>query len=313
MPRQMSVAIVGCGHVGMACANAILQRQLVRELVLIDEAEDVARGEALDLEQAVPLGLPVKVTAGTYEQAAASDIVVMAAGAPGKFSGSRLDMLAANVGLVRACFTRLCAEGFRGVLLLATNPVDVLTYVAQSESGLPARQVIGTGTLIDSERLRAMLGERLGVDARSVHANVIGEHGDSSVPVWSAVQIAGIPLMQYPGADVLPSRAELQAEVRGAGLEVARLKGNTCYAIAACVARISEAILRDERSVLVVSTLISGQYGLHDVAFSTPCIVGAGGVETVLELKIDAEESRALESSAAVLSRAFQSLPAEAH
>ncbi len=250
--------------------------------------------------------MPVKITAGTYKDAAASRVVVMAAGAPGKFSGSRLDMLAANVGLLRTSVTRLMAEGFEGVLLLATNPVDVLTYVAQKESGLPVERVIGTGTLIDSERLRAMLGERLEVDARSIHASVIGEHGDSSVAVWSAAQIGGISLARFPGAEGLPSREEMQTSVREAGPEVAGLKGNTCYAIAACVARICEAILRDERSVLTVSTLMTGQYGLRDVALSTPCVVGCGGVEEVLELVLDAEEQRALARSAEVLQEAYR-------
>lgn len=309
MPAQpMSVTIVGCGHVGMACANALLQKRLVRELILINDTEDLAKGEALDLQQAVPLGVPVTIKAGTYKDAAASQVVVMAAGGPAKFSGSRLDMLAGNVVLVRECVEKLKAEGFEGVLLLATNPVDVLTYVAQTESGWAEGRVIGTGTLIDSERLRAMLGERLRVDARSVHASVVGEHGDSSVVAWSSAQIGGLSLARYPGAEALPGREELQKMVREAGPEVARLKGNTCFAIGACVARICESVLRDERSVLMVSTVMTGQYGLRDVALSTACVVGCGGIETVLELELDVEERRGLDGSAAILREAYASL-----
>jgi L-lactate dehydrogenase len=232
----------------------------------------------------------------------------MTVGTPAKFSGSRLDMLAGNLGIVRSCVKKLTAEGFDGVLIIATNPVDVLTFIAQKESGLPASQVIGSGTLLDTERLRHILGERLNVDPRSVHAAVIGEHGDSSVAVWSAAHIAGVPLSLYPGADTLPAQEELLASVRHAGPEVAGLKGNTCFAIASCVTRICEAILRDERSVLMVSTLIDGQYGLHDVSLSTPCIIGNCGVELVLELHLNAAEQKALEASAAVLQLAYAKL-----
>jgi L-lactate dehydrogenase len=234
----------------------------------------------------------------------------MTVGTPAKFSGSRLDMLVGNVGIVRGCIQKLMAEGFDGILLIATNPVDVLTFIAQRESGLPASQVIGSGTLLDTERLRHILGERLNVDPRSVHAAVIGEHGDSSVAVWSAAQVAGVPLALYPGADILPGQEELLAGVRHAGPEVASLKGNTCFAIASCVTRICEAILRDERSVLMVSTLMNGQYGLHDVSLSTPCIVGNCGVELALELRLNEAEQQALETSAAVLQRAYAQLQA---
>jgi L-lactate dehydrogenase len=304
------ISIIGCGHVGTSCAYAILQNHLAREIVLIGDTEDHVHGEALDLQQAVPLGTPVKIFAGTYKEAATSSIVILTVGSPAKFAGSRLDMLADNVSIVRGCLQRLMAEGFDGVLLIATNPVDVLTYIAQKESGLPPSQVIGSGTLLDTERLRHILGERLNVDPRSVHAAVIGEHGDSSVAVWSAAQIAGVPLVCYPGADTLPDQEELLARVRRAGPEVATLKGNTCFAIASCVTRICEAILRDERSVLMVSTLMTGQYGLHDVSLSTPCIVGSCGVELALELRLNQAEQKALEASAAVLQRAYAQLEA---
>jgi L-lactate dehydrogenase len=309
MPSQNTrVSIIGCGHVGTSCAYALLQARLVREIILIGDTPNHVQGEAMDLQQAVPLGSPITVAAGTYKDAAASSIVIITVGTPGKFQGSRLDLLAGNAVIVRACITKLMAEGFDGVILIATNPVDVLTFIVQKESGLLAGQVIGSGTLLDSERLRHILGEQLNVDARSVHAAVVGEHGDSSVAVWSGAQVAGIPLALYPGADTLPSQEELLIAVRYAGPVVATLKGNTCFAIASCVTRICEAILRDERSVLIVSTLMTGQYGLHDVSLSTPCIVGNCGVESVLELHLNAAEQKALEASVAVLKHAYTTL-----
>jgi len=302
------ISIIGCGHVGTSCAFAILQTRLVREIVLIGDTENHVQGEAMDLQQAVPLGSPIKIFAGNYKDAAASSIVIVTVGTAGKFQGSRLDMLAGNVVIVRSCITKLMAEGFNGVVIIATNPVDVLTYIVQKETGLSAGQVIGSGTLLDTERLRHILGEQLNVDPRSVHAAVIGEHGDSSVAVWSTAQVAGLPLDHYPGANSLPSHEELLIAVRYAGPVVAVLKGNTCFAIAACVTRICEAILRDERSVLVVSTLMTGQYGLRDVALSTPCIVGCRGVESVIELHLNGAEQKALEASAAVLKHAYADL-----
>jgi len=304
------IAIIGCGHVGVTCAHALLQSRLCREIVLIDEDHDRVRGEALDLGQAIPFDTPVKIYAGDYIDAAASEIAILTVGAPGKLLGSRLALLADNVGIIRSCVSKLMAEGFAGVLLITTNPVDILTFVAQKESGLPQGKVIGSGTLIDTERLRSLLGEKLHVDARSIHAQVIGEHGDSSVVVWSAAEVAGLPLALYPGADALPSREELLAGVRRAGPEVVALKGNTCFAIAACVVRICSAIARDERAVLVVSTLLTGQYGLREVCLGTPCVIGERGIEIVLELRLDAAEQKSLEASAAVLRNAYARLPA---
>ena len=306
--RRTRVSILGCGHVGTSCAFALLQNHLVREIVLIGEGPTHVQGEALDLQQAVPLGSPITVTAGTYKDAASSAIVIVTVGTPGKFQGSRLDMLAGNVVIVRECIAKLMAEGFDGVIIIATNPVDVLTYIVQKESGLPATRVIGSGTLLDSERLRHILGEQLNVDARSIHAAVIGEHGDSSVAVWSSAQVAGLPLAHYPGANALPTHEELLIAVRYAGPVVATLKGNTCFAIASCVTRICEAILRDERSVLIVSTLMTGQYGLREVALSTPCVIGCGGVESVIELRLNNAEQKALQASAAILQQTFAKL-----
>jgi L-lactate dehydrogenase len=304
------VSIIGAGHVGTSCAFAILQTRLAREIVLISGTSERAEGEAMDLQQAVPLGSPLKIFAGTYKDAASSEIAILTVSVPGGFPGSRLALLEGNTVIVRDCMRQLMEEGFKGVVIIATNPLDILTYIVQTEFGLPAGHVIGSGTLLDSERLRHILGEQLDVDPRSIHAAVIGEHGDSSVAVWSAARIAGLPLAQYPGAGKLPSHEELLFGVRYAGHVVISLKGNTCFAVASCVMRICEAILRDERSVLTVSTLMTGQYGLRDVALSTPCIIGRGGIESVIELHLNPAEQKALEDSAAILQRAYASLHA---
>jgi L-lactate dehydrogenase len=303
------ISIIGCGHVGTSCAFALLQKHLVREIILVGDGPTHVQGEAMDLQQAVPLGTPITVTAGTYKDAAASALVIVTVGTPGKFQGSRLDMLAGNVVIVRECIAKLMAEGFDGIIIIAKNPVDVLTYIVQKESGLPATRVIGSGTLLDSERLRHILGgatrHRPALRSRHCYRRTRRflrcslEHRPA----------AGLPLRLYPGAEALPSHEDLLIAVRYAGPVVASLKGNTCFAIAACVTRICEAILRDERSVLVVSTLMTGQYGLHDVCLSTPCIVGCAGVESVIELHLNAAEQKALEASAAVLQQAYAKLP----
>ena len=303
--RDSRIAVIGCGYVGTTCASVLLQNRLMRELVLIDHLPDKAEGEAIDMQQAVPLGMPVRIFAGTYRDAAASDIVIITAGASGTAKETRLDLLQRNVAIVRQCVAQLMSEGFDGVLLIATNPVDVLARVVQIESGLEACKVIGSGTVIDTSRLRDLLGEKLCVDARHVHAFVIGEHGDSSVAAWSMAYVGGLPLSAFPGAAELPPPEDMLREVREAGTKVISLKGNTRFAIAACVHRICEAILRNERSILPVSTLLDGQYGLKNVYLSTPCILGAGGVEAVLELPLDDSELAALRYSAVVLDHAF--------
>lgn len=300
------ITIIGAGAVGVTCAYALVLKGTAREIVLINRDPRKAEGEASDLQHAVPLGQPVKVIAGDYRDAAKSAIVIFAAGAASSDKAeTRLELLEKNAEILRDCIRKLKAETFAGVLLVASNPVDILTYIAQQESGLPHSQVIGSGTVIDTNRLRTLLGEKLGIEARSVHGYVIGEHGDSSVAVWSGTRVAGMPLASYPGAEDLPSSNELLEEVRNAGPEVLELKGNTCYAIASCIERICEAILRNERSVLTVSARLNGQYRLQDVCLSTPCVLGSHGVEKVLELPLSDSEMQDLHRSAAVLRNAF--------
>jgi L-lactate dehydrogenase len=300
------ITIIGAGTVGVTCAYSLVLKGTAQEIVLINRDSKKAEGEASDLQHAVPFGQPVKVKAGDYKDTADSAIVIFAAGVPsGDKEESRLELLEKNAAVLRECLGKLKAERFQGVLLIASNPVDVLTYIAQEESGLPHSQVIGSGTVIDTNRLRTLLGEELGVEARSVHGYIIGEHGDSSVAVWSGAQVAGMPLTSFPGSAALPPHGELLRRVRSAGPEVLELKGNTCYAIASCIERICEAILRNEQSVLTVSVRLSGEYQISDVCLSTPCVLGEKGVMRVLELPLDDAETSDLHRSAKVLSEAF--------
>jgi L-lactate dehydrogenase len=306
-PEPDRIAIIGCGHVGATSAYALLQNGTARDIVLVDENREQADGEAMDLQHAVPLGRPVRIRPGDYKDAAGAAIAVIAAGVGGRPGESRLDLLARNVVVVRDCISRLLKEGFGGIILMTTNPVDVLAQVAQHESGLAVSRVIGSGTVLDTARLRAMLGDALGVEARSVHAYIIGEHGDSEIAAWSSARIAGLPLEQYC-APACPDFNELLRRVRRAAPDIIARKGYTSFAIASCVERICEAILRDERTVLPVSTMTSGQYGIEGVYLSLPCVVGRKGVERIIELPLSDSERGGLRASAELLRRTFDGL-----
>lgn len=302
--HENRVCIIGCGRVGMASAYALIQSGFIRELVLVGRSPEKTEGEAMDLQHAVsvPMKPPIKVTSGGYADAARSSVVVVAAGAAtGGPDVSRLELLAENAATVRGIVGELRAAGFSGVLVMASNPVDVLAQVAQEESGLPAGRVIGTGTLIDTARLRGLLGEELGLEPRAVDAYIVGEHGDSEIAVWSGARVAGVRLDAYPGARSLPDRDELLRRIRRAAPEVVKRKGHTSYAVGLCVLRICEAVLRDERAVLAVSALLGGEYGVEGVYLGTPCVVGRDGVERVVELELDAGELEGMQASARVL------------
>jgi L-lactate dehydrogenase len=303
--RRESVAVVGCGHVGATSAYALMLSGVAREIVLLDADARRAEGEAMDLQQAGALSRPVEVYAGDWRDAARASVAVIAAGVGGRPGESRLDLLGRNVVVVREVMSKLLAEGFGGVVLMTTNPVDVLSQFAQEDSGLPVERVIGSGTVLDSARLRAMLGDELGVEPRSVHAHVIGEHGDSEIAAWSSARVAGAPLREFCEAAGLPCPDfdGLLGRVRRAAPDIIERKGYTSYAIASCVARICEAVLRDEHSVLPVSTRLAGQYGISDVYLSLPCVVGRRGVERVVEIPLDDRELEGLRASAELLRR----------
>jgi L-lactate dehydrogenase len=306
------IAVIGCGHVGASLAYALLLSGFAREIVLLDADSRRAEGEAMDLQHAVPLARPVRVWAGDYSEAARANIAVITAGVGSRPGETRLDLLGRNVRVVGDCLQRLMAEGFDGIVLMTTNPVDILAQVAQQVSGLPVGRVIGSGTVLDTARLRAMLGEALGMEARSIHAYIIGEHGDSEIAAWSAAHVAGVPLKDYcASAPSCPDFDDLLKRVRRAAPDIIERKGYTSYAIASCVVRICEAVLRDEHTVLPVSTMTRGQYGIEGVYLSLPCVVGRNGVERVIELQLNEEEREGLRASASVLRRTLDSLRSE--
>lgn len=306
------VAVVGAGVVGATFAYALMMRGQADEIVLIDINRSKAEGEAMDLRHGLPFVRPVDVHVGDYADCAGADIVVITAGAPSRPGETRLDLAERNVGIFRQIIPEVVRHNEDGILLVVANPVDVLTHVTLKLSGRPTGKVIGSGTVLDSARFRYLLAEHCGVDPRNVHAYIIGEHGDSAVPVWSLTNIAGTRLTDYcvvcqHDCDGMP-KDEIFHQVRDAAYEVIQRKGATHFAIGLAVASIVESILRNQRSVLPVSSLMEGQYGLENVCLSLPTIVGREGVVQVLELPLDDDEVRGLRQSAAVLKEVARSL-----
>lgn len=311
-PHPRKVAIVGAGNVGATFAYALLLNGLVGEIVLIDIDRERAEGEAMDLNHAVPLSNPVRVWAGDYADCAGADVVVVTAGTAQRPDETRLDLVQRNADIFGDVIPSITAHNDKGILLIATNPVDVLSYVAWKHAGLPAGRVIGSGTVLDTARFRYLLGRHLNVDPRNVHAYVVGEHGDSEVPVWSLANVAGMRLDDYcrrEGCDIAEAvRTDIAHQVRDAAYEIIKRKGATYYAVAVGLVRIVESILRDQHTVLSVSNLVPGYYGVDDVYLSLPAVLGQNGVERVLHLALDDDETEALRESASVLREVLDTL-----
>lgn len=310
MSQRERIAIIGAGHVGATTAYALMLRALFREIVLIDNDVAHAEAEAADLSDANALARPARIWAGTYADAASARIAVITAGAATHGTQTRLSVAAHSAGIVAGCARQLASAGFGGVLVVAANPVDLMAQVAFRHAGLPAAQVIGTGTLLDSSRLRQRLAERLNVAPASVDGDVLGEHGDSEVAAFSTVRIGGLTLEQFAGKGRAPDRAQLADDVRQDGYRIVAGKGYTSFGIATATVRICEAIVRDEKAVLPVSALTTGQYGIADIFLSLPCLLGAAGVERILTPELTADEQVELCASAAVLAHALAALDA---
>lgn len=312
MSQASKVAVVGAGRVGSTFAYTLAASGLVRDIVIIDADTGRAEGEAMDIAHAVPFHRPVQVRAGHLADAAGALVTVITAGAAQQPGETRPALLLRNVQVLRAIVEGVVRANPEGPLLLATNPVDALTFAALRLSGLPPARVLGSGTVLDSARLRALLAARYRVDPRNVHAYVLGEHGDSEVVSWSTTRVANMPLQDYCAIAGLPcsaqDRAAVAADVRDAAYEIIRRKGATNFAIAAALTRIVEAMVRDESSVLTVSTLLQGEYGIHDVCLSLPAVIGRQGVRQVLPLPLSEDEVQALRRSADVIRQAFAAL-----
>ncbi len=308
MASPERVVIVGAGHVGATAAYALMLRGLFSEIVLIDNDATLAQAEAADLADANALARPARIWAGSYADAGSARIAVLTAGAATHGDETRLSVAGRSGAIVGACVDQLVQAGFTGVILVAANPVDLMTLLAVRRAGLPASRVIGTGTLLDSMRLRQNLATRLAVAAGSIEAFVLGEHGDSEVAAFSTVRIAGQTLAQYaPSGDALDP-VQIAREVRDEGYRVVSGKGYTSFGIATAIVRICEAVVRDEHAVLPVSTQLTGQYGLGDLCLSLPCVIGATGVERIVTPKLTPAELTALTASAQALAEAFAGL-----
>ncbi len=312
MMNPRKVAIVGCGFVGASIAFSLMQRKLFSEMVLIDVNRAKAEGEAMDLSDGLPYTAPMEITAGTYADAADAALIIVTAGANQKPGETRLDLIGKNIAILKSILPQITALPFEGILMIVSNPVDVLTYAAQRISGYPAHRVFGSGTVLDTARLKHQLGRHLQVDNRNVHAFIIGEHGDSELPVWSSANVSGIDLNRYchlqGGEDHDAEMQKIYESVRDSAYEIISRKSATYYGIAMAVGRIAECIVKDEHSILPVSVALAGQYGLSNLALSVPSIVGKNGVEKVLEIPLSESENAALQASAAQMREVIKTL-----
>lgn len=301
-------AIVGCGFVGSSSAFTLMESGLFSELVLIDVDKERAQGEALDISHGLPFAKPMRIYAGDYSDIADASIIIVTAGAGQKPGETRLDLVRKNLNIFKSIIPQITEYNTEGILLIVANPVDILTYAAAKISGFPSNRVFGSGTVLDTARLKYLIGEHLGVDSRSVHACIIGEHGDSEIAAWSSANVAGVPLNDFREMrgyyDHDESMARLHERVKNSAYEIIEKKKATYYGIARSVRRICEAIVRDEKSILPVSGVQdgnSGIEGIEGVALSLPAIVGKNGLEYRVQVSLDENEEKALRESAATL------------
>ena len=302
MINENKCAVIGCGYVGASIAYTYAESGLFSEMVLIDVNRAKAEGEALDIAHGLPFLAPMHLYAGDYPDLADAGLIVIAAGANQKPGETRLDLLARNLRIFDSILEGITAWNREGILLVVTNPVDLLTLYTLRRSGFPASRVIGSGTVLDTARLKFLVGRHFSVDPRNVHTFIIGEHGDSEVPVFSSANISGINLDDFCRLSGMEDQHaalfRMFEEVRDSAYRIIEGKGATYYAIAQSVLRITRSLLRDENSVLPVSTLVEGHYGVRDICLGVPSIVGREGVKKILDLPLDAEESRLFRHSA---------------
>jgi L-lactate dehydrogenase len=301
------VAVIGCGFVGSSSAFAIMQSGLFSEMVLLDVNQAKAEGEAMDISHGTALVNPMKVYAGTYDDIADAAIIVVTAGAAQKPGETRLDLIHKNVGIFSGIMKEIRARKPEGIMLVVANPVDILTYYAARTSGMGEGRVFGSGTVLDTSRLRTLLANKLDVDSRSIHAYIVGEHGDSEIVCWSNANVSGVPLPDFfalrgmGDIDLTVAQAEISNDVKNSAYEIIAKKNATYYGIAMSVTRICRAVIKDEKSVLPVSTVLHGEYGIEGCAVSVPAIVGRNGIEDLVPISMSEEERVALDASASVL------------
>lgn len=309
-PRK--TAIIGCGFVGAATAFALMGSKLFSEIVMIDSNSDKADGEAKDIAHGIPFAGQMKIYAGGYNDLADAALVIVTAGANQKPGETRLDLVHKNVAIFKSIIPQIFRQDFGGILLVVANPVDILTYAAARLSGLPEKRVMGSGTVLDTARLKYSLGEHLGVDSRSVHAFVIGEHGDSEIVAWSSANVSGIPLHDFCAMRGFLNQGEIMSriadEVKNSAYDIIAKKQATYYGIAMSVKRICECIMRDEKSILPVSSMMHGEYGINGIALSVPAILGKDGIEASVPVPLSEAEIGQLRESAGALQKVAAAL-----
>ncbi len=308
--------IVGCGFVGAATAYTLAKDGLFSEIVLIDVDKQKAEGEALDIAQGMPFAAPLKIYAGEYSDLSDCSVIIIAAGAGQKEGETRLELVDKNISVFKNIIPKITEYNRNCILLILSNPVDILTYVTLQLSGFDHKRVIGSGTVLDTARFKFLLGEHFGVDMRNIHAFIIGEHGDSELPVWSSANVSGIDLDQYcricGKCDGMKQIQHLFEETKNSAYRIINAKGATYYAIAMSAARIVRSIVRNEHSVLPVSALVNGHYGLSEVCLGVPCIVGREGITQVLDIPLSDNERQCLARSADTLKTILNKFKAEA-
>ena len=310
--QERKVVVIGAGFVGATYAYALMHTGLAGEIVLIDLDQKRLKGEVMDLEHGLAFIQPVEIRAGDYSDCAEANLIVVTAGAKQVPGQPRLELIQCNADIIKSICDKIKKYTSEAVLVMVTNPVDTLTQVALKRLGWPREHVIGSGTVLDSARFRSMLSRHCGVDTRNVHAYILGEHGDSEVAAWGMTHIAGVPIKDYcticQACDSKKEHEDITRRVQNSAYHIIDYKGSTYYAIGLSLTRISGAILRNEHSILTVSSLLKGEYGIEDICLSVPCVVGKTGIERIITAQLSADEQTSLEASAQMLRNVLDSI-----
>ena len=311
--KSRKVVIVGAGAVGTSFAYALAQKGLADEISLVDLNRDLAEGQVLDLAHGLPYYAPVQIHVGQKQDYADASIIVITAGAKQGPGETRLNLLQKNAAMIESIVDDIVNETSQAIILMVSNPVDILTYVALKRSGWPKGRVIGSGTVLDSARFRYLISQHCNVDVGNVHAYILGEHGDSEFAAWSMTNVAGVPMDDYCSIcgdpnDWPAQRERIAREVKESAYHIINYKGATYYGIGMALVRVAGAILQDQHSVLTVSTFLDGQYGIHNVCLGIPTVIGQAGAIKIIEAPLTAQEQNALENSAHTLQKVLQDL-----
>ncbi len=311
--KSRKVVIVGAGDVGATFAYSLAQSGLADEIAMIDLNKNLLAGQVLDLSHGLPYYPPVSIHEGDKEDYADAQAIVITAGASQKPGESRLDLLQRNARIMEGIMDDIVEQGSKAVVIVVSNPVDILTRVALERSGWDRSRIIGSGTVLDSSRFRYLISRSCGVGVHNVHAYILGEHGDSEFAAWSLTNIGGVPvdafyLENHTKEEWLENRARIEEQVRRSAYHIIDYKGSTYFAIALALVRIIGAILRNQSSVLTVSVMLQGEYGQKDVCISVPCLVDGDGVKRIIKAELSEEEMASLSRSAEVLRKAYEAL-----